>query len=218
MSLRNPQVDAFIENAKKWSAEMALLRELVLECGLTEEYKWRQPCYALNGKNVLFVSAFKDSCVLAFLKGSLLADPSTILAHAGENTQGMRMIRFTNCEQIKALQKEIKQYIFEAIEIEKAGLKVPKSDVSAPTYPVELKEVFERDLAFQSAFEKLTPGRKRAYILHFSSAKQVETRFSRIDKYRTRILNGKGIDDCICGLSKRMPSCDGSHKFLKEHK
>jgi uncharacterized protein YdeI (YjbR/CyaY-like superfamily) len=218
MSLRNPQVDAFIENAKKWSAEMALLRELVLECGLTEEYKWRQPCYALNGKNVLFVSAFKDSCVLAFFKGSLLADPSTILAHAGENTQGMRMIRFTNCEQIKALQKEIKQYIFEAIEIEKAGLKVPKSDVSAPTYPVELKEVFERDLAFQSAFEKLTPGRKRAYILHFSSAKQVETRFSRIDKYRTRILNGKGIDDCICGLSKRMPSCDGSHKFLKENK
>jgi uncharacterized protein YdeI (YjbR/CyaY-like superfamily) len=217
MSFKNPQVDEFLEKAKKWKAEMSLLRELVLECDLTEEYKWRQPCYSLNGKNVLFVSSFKDFSVLAFFKGALLEDPSTILASAGENTQGMRMIRFTNCEQIQTLRTEIKQYIFEAIEIEKAGLKVPKSDVSAPTYPVELKEVFEKNPEFQAAFEKLTPGRKRAYILHFSSAKQADTRFSRIDKYKPRILNGKGIDDCICGLSKRMPSCDGSHKFLKEN-
>jgi uncharacterized protein YdeI (YjbR/CyaY-like superfamily) len=217
MSFKNPQVDEFLDKAKKWSTEMSLLRELVLECDLTEEYKWRQPCYSLNGKNVLFVSAFKDSSVLAFFKGALLADPSTILSRAGENTQEMRMIRFTNCEQIQTLRTEIKQYIFEAIEIEKAGLNVPKSDVSAPTYPVELKEVFENNPEFQAAFEKLTPGRKRAYILHFSSAKQVDTRFSRIDKYKPRILNGKGIDDCICGLSKRMPSCDGSHKFLKEN-
>jgi len=111
---------------------------------------------------------------------------------------------------------EIKQYIFEAIEIEKAGLKVPKSDVAALTYPIELIDVFEKNVALKSAFEQLTPGRQRAYILHFSSAKQTETRFSRIEKYKTRILNGKGIDDCICGLSKRMPSCDGSHKYLKD--
>ena len=216
--MKNPQVDAFIEKAKKWSAEMALLRELVLECDLTEEYKWRQPCYALNGKNVLFVSAFKDFCVLAFFKGSLLADPSMILARAGENTQGMRMIRFTNCEQIQALEKEIKQYIFEAIEIEKAGLKVPKSDVAAPAYPIELNDVFEKNAALKSAFEQLMPGRQRAYILHFSSAKQAETRLSRIEKLTPRILKGKGIDDCICGLSKRMPSCDGSHKAIKDFK
>lgn len=213
----NPQVDEFLEKAKKWQAEMKLLREIVLECNLTEEFKWRQPCYSMNGKNVLFVSSFKEFSVLAFFKGALLSDQAKILARAGENTQGMRMIRFTNCEQIKALRSEIKQYIFEAIEIEKAGLKVPKTDVSAPAYPIELNDVFEKNAALKSAFEQLTPGRQRAYILHFSSAKQAETRFSRIEKYSPRILNGKGIDDCICGLSKRMPSCDGSHKFLKEN-
>lgn len=216
MSFKNPQVDDFLDKAKKWSTEMSLLRELVLECDLTEEFKWRQPCYTFNGKNVLFVSAFKDSCVLAFFKGALLADPSKILARASENTQGMRMIRSTNCEQIQSLRTEIKQYIFEAIEIEKAGLKVPKTDVSSPSYPAELVEVFDKNTELQEAFEKLTPGRQRAYILHFSSAKQVETRKSRIEKLIPRILNGKGIDDCICGLSKRMPSCDGSHKFLNK--
>jgi uncharacterized protein YdeI (YjbR/CyaY-like superfamily) len=213
----NPQVDEFLEKAKKWQAEMKLLREIVLECNLTEEFKWRQPCYSINGKNVLFLSSFKEYGVLAFFKGALLSDQAKILARAGENTQGMRMIRFTNCEQIKALRSEIKQYIFEAVEIEKAGLKVPKTDVASPSYPTELVEVFDKNAEFQEAFEKLTPGRQRAYILHFSSAKQAETRFSRIEKYSPRILNGKGIDDCICGLSKRMPSCDGSHKFLKEN-
>jgi uncharacterized protein YdeI (YjbR/CyaY-like superfamily) len=213
----NPQVDEFLEKAKKWQAEMKLLREIVLECNLTEEFKWRQPCYSINGKNVLFLSSFKEYGVLAFFKGALLSDQAKILARAGENTQGMRMIRFTNCEQIKAIRSEIKQYIFEAVEIEKAGLKVPKTDVASPSYPTELVEVFDKNAEFQEAFEKLTPGRQRAYILHFSSAKQAETRFSRIEKYSPRILNGKGIDDCICGLSKRMPSCDGSHKFLKEN-
>jgi uncharacterized protein YdeI (YjbR/CyaY-like superfamily) len=213
----NPQVDEFLEKAKKWQAEMKLLREIVLECNLTEEFKWRQPCYSINGKNVLFLSSFKEYGVLAFFKGALLSDQAKILARSGENTQGMRMIRFTNCEQIKALRSEIKQYIFEAVEIEKAGLKVPKTDVASPSYPTELVEVFDKNAEFQEAFEKLTPGRQRAYILHFSSAKQAETRFSRIEKYSPRILNGKGIDDCICGLSKRMPSCDGSHKFLKEN-
>jgi uncharacterized protein YdeI (YjbR/CyaY-like superfamily) len=218
MSNKNPQVDEFLERAKKWSTEMSMLRELVLECNLTEEYKWRQPCYALNGKNVVFVNSFKDFCVLAFFKGSLLADPLHVLARAGENTQGMRMIRFTNCEQIQKIEAEIKQYIFEAIEIEKAGLKVPKTDVASPSYPTELEEVFEKNPTLQAAFEQLTPGRQRAYILHFSSAKQTETRLSRIEKLTPRILKGKGIDDCICGLSKRMPSCDGSHKAIKDFK
>ncbi|MCE2681639.1 MAG: YdeI/OmpD-associated family protein [Cryomorphaceae bacterium] len=212
----NPQVDEFLEKAKKWQAEMKLLREIVLECSLTEEFKWRQPCYSINGKNVLFVSSFKDYGVLAFFKGVLLADQAKILARSGENTQGMRMIRFTNCEQIKALRSEIKQYIFEAVEIEKAGLKVPKTDVASPSYPAELVEVFDKNAEYQEAFEKLTPGRQRAYILHFSSAKHAETRSSRIEKYKARILKGKGIDDCICGLSKRMPSCDGSHKFMNK--
>jgi uncharacterized protein YdeI (YjbR/CyaY-like superfamily) len=212
----NPQVDEFLEKAKKWQAEMKLLREIVLECNLTEEFKWRQPCYSINGKNVLFVSSFKEYGVLAFFKGALLSDQAKILARSGENTQGMRMIRFTNCEQIKALRSEIKQYIFEAVEIEKAGLKVPKTDVASPSYPTELVEVFDKNAEYQEAFEKLTPGRQRAYILHFSSAKQAETRSSRIEKYKARILKGKGIDDCICGLSKRMPSCDGSHKFMNK--
>ncbi len=214
----NPQVDEFLEKAKKWQAEMKLLRELVLDCHLTEEFKWRQPCYSMNGKNVLFVSSFKAYSVLAFFKGALLADHAKILARAGENTQGMRMIRFTDCEQINALRTEIKQYIFEAIEIEKAGLKVPKTDVASPAYPAELAEAFDKSAEFQEAFEKLTPGRQRAYILHFSSAKQAETRSSRIEKYKSRILKCKGIDDCICGLSKRMPSCDGSHKAIKDFK
>ena len=218
MNLKNPQVDDFLQKSKKWQAEMTLLRELVLECHLTEEFKWRQPCYSFNGKNVLFVSSFKDFSVLAFFKGALLADPSNVLARSGENTQGMRMIRFTNCEQIQALRTEIKQYIFEAIEIEKAGLKVPKTDVASPSLPAELSEVFDQNAEFQQAFNKLTPGRQRAYILHFSSAKQVETRKSRIEKLIPRILKGKGIDDCICGLSKRMPSCDGSHKAIKDFK
>ena len=218
MNLKNPQVDDFLQKSKKWQAEMTLLRGIVLECNLTEEFKWRQPCYSFNGKNVLFVSSFKDFSVLAFFKGALLADPSNVLARSGENTQGMRMIRFTNCEQIQALRTEIKQYIFEAIEIEKAGLKVPKTDVASPSLPAELSEVFDQNAEFQQAFNKLTPGRQRAYILHFSSAKQVETRKSRIEKLIPRILKGKGIDDCICGLSKRMPSCDGSHKAIKDFK
>jgi len=218
MNLKNPQVDDFLQKSKKWQAEMTLLREIVLECNLTEEFKWRQPCYSFNGKNVLFVSSFKDFSVLAFFKGALLADPSNVLARSGENTQGMRMIRFTNCEQIQALRTEIKQYIFEAIEIEKAGLKVPKTDVASPSLPAELSEVFDQNAEFQQAFNKLTPGRQRAYILHFSSAKQVETRKSRIEKLIPRILKGKGIDECICGLSKRMPSCDGSHKAIKDFK
>ncbi len=176
-----------------WQQELIALRRIVLECGLDEECKWGVPCYTFQGKNILMVSALKDSCIISFFKGSLLHDEHGLLSFAGENSQVAKMFRFTRAEDILMLEELIKTYIFEAVEVEKAGLKVPKS--AAPELPDELLQKFEGMPAFQVAFEALTPGRQRGYVLYFSQPKQAQTRESRIEKCVPKILNGEGLHD-----------------------
>lgn len=212
----NPKVDIFLEEANQWQDELTQLRMIILDCGLTEELKWGHPCYTHNKKNVILLGGFKDFCTINFIKGVLLTDSENLLVQQGENSQSARAIKFTDVNQIIELEPTIKAYIFEAIEVEKAGLKVPYKKVKDFDIPDELTEKLEKDVAFKNAFNSLTPGRQKAYILHFSSAKQAKTRVDRIEKYTSRILKGKGINDCVCGLSKRMPNCDGSHKQLEK--
>jgi len=213
--MKNSAVDEFLENAKKWQQELTLLRSIVLECALTEELKWKQPCYTFQNKNVLIIGGFKENCFINFFKGALLQDHEKLLVSPGENSQSAKMIKFTNTDQISELTPILKAFIFEAIEVEKAGLKVElKKDVEL-VLNEELEEVLKNDYKLNEAFKALTPGRQRAYNIFFSGAKQASTRISRIENYKQRILSGKGFNDCICGLSKRMPTCDGSHKNLK---
>ncbi len=208
----NPVVDTFISKVKRFKPELELLRAILLECGLTEELKWHQPCYTFAGTNIIIISEFKDHCVISFLKGVLLSDTEKLLVSPGGNSQSVRFMKFTSVDRIIELEVVIKRYIFEAIEIEKAGLKVElKSDHPRPE---ELIAQFEIDPEIKKTFEALTPGRQRAYNMHFADAKQSATRIARIEKFRPRILNGKGMNDCVCGMSKRMPSCDGSHKYV----
>jgi uncharacterized protein YdeI (YjbR/CyaY-like superfamily) len=210
----NPSVDAFLEKTDKWKAELTALRNIMLDCQLIETLKWGQPCYMFNKTNVIILGNFKDSCVVSFIKGALLSDTEQLLVKPGENSQGGRFLRFKSLEEIIAAEPIIKAYVFEAIEVEKAGLKVaPRDPETEPIIP-ELIQRFEENPTLKKAFEALTPGRQRAYNMFFAAAKQSATRFSRIDSYTERILNKKGINDCVCGLSKRMPSCDGSHKQL----
>lgn len=207
--------DEFINNASKWQEELAKLREIVLNCALIEEFKWHQPCYTYQNSNIVIISGFKDYCALNFFKGSLLKDPNNILIAPGENTQSGRQIRFTNIEEIIEMESILKSYIFEAVEVERAGLKVDFKRTSEYIIPEELKNKFNADYNFKTAFNALTPGRQKAYILYFSATKQSQTRKSRIEKYSERIMNGQGINDCVCGHSKRYPICDGSHKYIK---
>lgn len=210
----NPKVDEFLRNATRWQKEMEALREIALESGLTEELKWKQPCYTFQGTNVLIISSFKENCVMSFLKGVLLADSAGILVSPGENSQSVRFAKFTNVKDIVANAATLKSYIYEAIEVEKAGVKVPKPLSENVEYCDELVQKLKDEPELNAAFEALTPGRKRAYNLFFSAAKQSATRISRIDGAKSRIFKGKGMNDCVCGLSKRMPNCDGSHKQL----
>jgi uncharacterized protein YdeI (YjbR/CyaY-like superfamily) len=210
----NPNVDMYIAKSKKWSNELQRLRSIVLECGLMEEFKWKSPCYSFNGSNLIIIGSFKDNCVLSFVKGSLLQDSEKILIQQTENSQAVRIIRFPDMEDIISKEAIIKAYIFEAIEAEKAGLKVEyKTDLN----PIcdELLVRFEEAPELKKAFEALTPGRQRGYNMHFNSTKNPATRFKRIDSYTDRIMKGQGMRDCVCGLSKRMPNCDGSHKQLE---
>lgn len=211
----NPKVDEFIAKAKSWQQEYEQLRRITLDCQLTEEFKWRQPCYSFQGKNIAIIGGFNEYCALMFFKGSLLKDFEGILKAPGENTQSGRQIRFTNVREIVEMEPILKAYIFEAIEVEKAGLKVKFKKASEYTIPEELKNKFEGNPALKKAFEALTPGRQKGYLLYFSAPKQSKTRDSRIESYTQRILDGKGFHDCVCGLSKKYPKCDGSHKFIK---
>ena len=208
----DPKVDEFLYNATKWQDEMEKLRALVLDCGLNEEIKWHLPCYTYQNNNVVIIQNFKDYCALSFFKGALLKDAKKLLDKPGENTQASRLIRFTDLTQIENLELKIKSYIYEAIENEKAGLNIDFKKTSDYNMPEELEQKFNKDPDFKTAFENLTPGRQRGYLLHFSQPKQSNTRVSRIEKNAKRIFNGKGLTDCICGQSKRMPNCDGSHK------
>lgn len=212
----DPRVDDYLNKVTKWHDELTQLRRIVLDCGLHEELKWKVPCYTMNGGNVVLIHAFKDYCALLFMKGSLLQDTHNLLIQQTENVQSGRQIRFTELKQLIELEPVLKTYIFQAIEVEKAGLKVAHKTTEEFAVPEELTARLEQDPELKKAFEALTPGRQRAYLLHFSAPKQSATRESRIDKAIHRIMKGKGINDCICGLSKRMPMCDGSHKFIKE--
>lgn len=209
----NPNISIFFENLTKWKDELQVLRTYVLDCLLHEEEKWKVPCYTYNGKNILIIHGFKDYYALNFIKGSLLLDSEKILIQQTENVQSGRQIRFTTIEQLVAMETTIKAYIFEAIEVEKAGLKIEYKKKEDYTIPEELIEKFKENTEFQNAFEALTPGRQKGYLLHFSGSNNSATRINRIEKYMDKILQGKGMTDCTCGLSKRMPNCDGSHKF-----
>lgn len=213
MSRKNPAIDAHIASAEAWQPEMKALRRIVLATGLTEELKWDQPCYTHDGHNIVLIGGFKDHCRLMFCNGSLLSDPRSLLQKPGEHTQAGRYIPFTSGKEIKALEPELKAFIRAAIENEKAGVK-PTFKTTPEPIPEELQTKLNRNPALDEAFAALTPGRQRAYLLHFNAAKQSATRSSRIEACTPRILAGKGIHDCICGHSQKMPTCDGSHKHL----
>ena len=210
----NPKVDEFLDNVKNWQEELSLLRSIILDCNLTEDFKWMHPCYTYNKSNIVLIHGFKDYCAILFHKGALLNDADKILIQQTENVQSGRQIRFTNTQEIIDLKATIKAYIFEAIEVEKAGLKVTAKKTEEFNVPEELTEKFNASPEFKTAFEALTPGRQRGYLLHFSGAKQTQTRVARIEKNMKRIIDGYGLNDCTCGLSKRKPNCDGSHKNI----
>lgn len=213
MDKMNLKVDEYIAKAR-WQEEYKKLRVILLDCNLTEELKWGVPCYTFEKNNILLMSGFKEFFTLSFFKGSLLKDPKGILVKPGKNTQVARIIKFTDIKQIDDLESVIKNYIQEAIEVEKSGLKGEFKKTAEFEVPEELQNKLDEMPDLKLAFEKLTPGRQRAYLLHFSEPKQSKTREARIEKYIPLILSGKGLKDCICGLSKRMPICDGSHKQL----
>ncbi|HRH41831.1 MAG TPA: YdeI/OmpD-associated family protein [Pyrinomonadaceae bacterium] len=205
----NPQVDTYLSagcgrcaltntpecKVHNWTKELEALREIVLGCGLTEELKWGQPVYTLENNNVILITAFKENCVISFLKGALLKDVNGILSKQGENVQSARVVRFTDVQQIVNLESVIKEYIYEAIKVEKAGLKVELKDVSAYPIPEELQNKLDKNEAFKNAFFALTPGRQKGYLLHFSQPKQSKTRSERIEKCMPQIIIGKGLHD-----------------------
>lgn len=178
-----------------WKEELATLRRIVLKLGLNEELKWSVPVYTFQKNNILILAAFKEYCALSFFKGALLNDANHILSKTGENTQAARIIRFTNVREIIEMEHLLKAYIFDAIEVEKLGLKVDLKEKMELIFPEELQNKLDSDPTLKAAFEKLTVGRQRAYCLYFSAPKQSKTRQERIEKYRQQILNGKGIND-----------------------
>jgi uncharacterized protein YdeI (YjbR/CyaY-like superfamily) len=191
----NPKVDAFLRETKKWQEEFKKLRTIILDCGLTEELKWGVPCYTFQDTNVVLIHGFKEYCAILFIKGALLKDARGILIQQTENVQAGRQVRFTNVREIADKETALKAYIHEAIEVEKAGLKVELKKTSEFKIPEEFKNRLDTTPALKTAFEALTPGRQRAYIFYFSQAKQSTTRESRIDKCVPQILKGKGLDD-----------------------
>ncbi|KFF57808.1 hypothetical protein CM50_17120 [Bacillus subtilis] len=194
-SRTNPKVDDFLNKAKKWKEEFEKLRTIILDCELTEDFKWMHPCYTYNNKNVVLIHGFKEYCALLFHKGALLQDAHGILIRQTENVQAARQIRFTNVQEINEMKTILKAYIQEAIEVEKAGLKVEVNNNIELSIPEELQNKFDEIPELKTAFEALTPGRQRAYNLYFSQAKQSKTRESRVEKYVQKILDGKGLKD-----------------------
>ena len=191
----NPKVDFYFDKAKKWQEELEQLRMIVLDCGLTEELKWGCPCYTFQKTNIVLIHVFKEYCALLFFKGALLNDTSGILVQQTKNVQAARQIRFTNVREIVEMEPILKAYIFEAIEVEKAGLKVSFKKTDDFIIPEEFQKKLNKSRGLKTAFNALTPGRQRAYIFYFSAPKQSKTRESRIEKYTQQILKGKGLDD-----------------------
>jgi uncharacterized protein YdeI (YjbR/CyaY-like superfamily) len=205
-------VDQLIQKAKQWKVEMAFLRTILLSCKLEESIKWGQPCYTINDKNIVIIAPFKTHIDLGFFNGVLLKDPKGILVKPGANTQASRQLRFTNVTEIEKLKPTITSYVKEAIKNELNGIK-PIIEKPESIVVKELEAIFKKNAQLKKAFMALTPGRQRAYLIYFSGAKQSETRIARIEKHTVGILAGRGINDCTCGLSKKMPYCDGSHKY-----
>lgn len=191
----NPKADWFFDKDTRWKAEYQKLRTLVLECGLTEELKWGVPCYTFQNSNIVLIHGFKEYCALLFHKGVLLSDTNGLLIQQTKNVQSARQIRFSNIREIEELQPVIKTFIFEAIEVEKAGLEVVLKETSEFAMPEEFQKSLEESPELKAAFEGLTPGRQRAYLLHFAQPKQSKTRVSRIEKCTPKILNGEGLND-----------------------
>lgn len=189
----DPTVDAFLDRAKNWKEEMTLLREILLECDLEEDFKWKHPCYTYQGRNIVLIHGFKEYCALLFFKGVLLKDEAGLLVQQTENVQDARQIRFTGPGEIEVVKASIKAYVREAVD--KSHLKIVFKKTREFSVPVEFQKLMDRDTKLKAAFEKLTPGRQRAYLLHFSSAKQSKTRVSRIEKHREKIMEGKGLND-----------------------
>ena len=191
----NPKVDWYFDKNTKWQKEIEKMRVIALDCGLTEELKWGCPCYQYENTNVVLIHVFKEYCAFLLFKGALLNDPEGILVQQTENVQSARQIRFTNLKEIQKLERIIKSYIYEAIEVERAGLKVKLKRTKEFTMPEEFKNKLDKSAALKNAFESLTPGRQRGYLLYFSSAKQAKTREERVKKYTKQILAGKGLED-----------------------
>jgi uncharacterized protein YdeI (YjbR/CyaY-like superfamily) len=195
MNSMNPAVDFFFNKANKWKEEFEKLRTIVLDCGLTEELKWGCPCYTYQKRNIVLVHGFKEYCAVLFFKGVLLKDLNGILVQQTENVQAARQIRFTNVREIVKIKTTLKAYIYEAIEVEKAGLKVNYKKPADFIIPKEFQKKLDEIPDLKTAFDALTPGRQRAYIYYFSQPKQSKTRESRVEKSMKQILKGKGLDD-----------------------
>jgi uncharacterized protein YdeI (YjbR/CyaY-like superfamily) len=191
----NPKVDFYFSKRGIWQKEIKLLRSIALDCGLAEELKWGNPCYTFQKSNIVLIHEFKEYCAFLFFKGALLKDVSGILIQQTKNVQSARQIRFTNTREIIKLAPTLKAYIYEAIEVEKAGLKVPLKKTTEYEIPEEFQKKLDKNKALKVAFQALTPGRQRAYILFFSAPKQSATRESRVEKYLKHILSGKGLND-----------------------
>ena len=191
----NPRVDFFFEKDSKWQKEYKKLRKFILDCGLTEELKWGCPCYTHENSNIVLIHGFKDYCAVLFFKGALLNDPEGILIQQTKNVQSARQIRYTSVKEVTEGERFLKTYVYEAIEVERAGLKVKLKKTKDFKVPEEFQTKLNKMPALKKAFAELTPGRQRAYIFHFSQAKQSSTRTARVEKYLKHILSGKGLDD-----------------------
>jgi uncharacterized protein YdeI (YjbR/CyaY-like superfamily) len=191
----NPKVDFYFDKAEKWQKEVEKLRTIILDCQLTEELKWGCPCYRYQEANIVLIHVFKEYCALLFFKGALLNDPNGILIQQTEHVQAARQIRFTNLREIVKQEAIVKSYIYEAIEVERAGLKVKLKKTAAFPMPDEFKMKLDKKPALKTAFYALTPGRQRGYLLHFAAPKQAKTRESRVEKWIPQILKGKGLND-----------------------
>lgn len=191
----NPEVDEFLRKPNKWQKEFETLRKIILDCELTEELKWGFPCYTFQGSNIVLIHGFKEYCAILFFKGALLKDKDAILIRQSENVQAGRQVRFTGFREIAEMENILKAYIHEAIEVEKAGLKVHFKKNTEFNIPEEFQVKLDEIPALKAAFEALTPGRQRAYILYFSTPKQAKTRESRVEKSIPQIINGKGLNE-----------------------
>jgi len=191
----NPKTDWFFVKDTKWQKEYEKLRKIILSCGLSEELKWGCPCYTFENNNIVLMHGFKEYCALLFFKGALLADPDGILIQQTENVQSARQLRFTSVQQVVKAERIVKAYVYEAIEVERAGLQVKYKKTKDFKIPDEFQTKLDKMPSLKTAFNALTPGRQRAYIFHFSQPKQSKTRTARVEKYLKQILNGKGLDD-----------------------